>query len=54
VAAAVARLLAAHRFQRPGVHPPERLGEVFGLLDQVLSDLRARGVRCRETTVPLD
>jgi saccharopine dehydrogenase-like NADP-dependent oxidoreductase len=53
VASSVARLLATRRFQRPGVHPPERLGEVSGLLEQVLDDLTARGVRCSEATLPI-
>ncbi len=47
VATAVARLLLAGTFRRPGVHPPETLGATAGLLDRVLADLAARGVRCR-------
>lgn len=43
-ATSVARLLAAGGFSRPGVHPPEVLGREPGLLEGVLSDLRARGV----------
>lgn len=43
-AALVARLLAARRFERPGVHAPETLGAEPGLLDEVLTGLRARGV----------
>ena len=47
MATAVARLVLAGTFRRPGVHPPETLGAVPGLLDRVLADLAARGVRCR-------
>jgi saccharopine dehydrogenase-like NADP-dependent oxidoreductase len=43
-AAIVARLVAGGRFRRPGVHAPEVLGATPGLLDAVLSELRARGV----------
>lgn len=53
VASAVARLLLAGRFERPGVHPPEHLVEAPGLLEQVLADLAARGVRWRQAEVPL-
>jgi saccharopine dehydrogenase-like NADP-dependent oxidoreductase len=53
VASAVARLLLAGRFARPGVHPPERLVETPGLLEQVQADLAARGVRWRHAEVPL-
>jgi saccharopine dehydrogenase-like NADP-dependent oxidoreductase len=42
-----ARLLADGVFARPGVHPPEVLGAQPGLLDTVLRELEARGVRCR-------
>ncbi len=42
----VARLLAAGRFRQPGVHAPETLGTQDGLLESVLGELRARGVRC--------
>ena len=52
VATAVARLLASGRFDRPGVHPPETLGATEGLLEHVLADLTARGVRCRSTLTP--
>ena len=39
----VARLVARGGFRRPGVHPPETLGAVPGILDGVLADLdRAR------------
>jgi saccharopine dehydrogenase-like NADP-dependent oxidoreductase len=44
-----ARLLAAGRFPRPGVHPPEVLGAQPGLLDHVLHALEQRGVRVRHT-----
>jgi lysine 6-dehydrogenase len=43
----VARLVAAGRFRRPGVHAPEAIGAEDGLLDAVLGELLARGVRCQ-------
>jgi saccharopine dehydrogenase-like NADP-dependent oxidoreductase len=43
-ATAVARLVASGRLRKPGVHAPERLGQMAGVLDAVLADLRARGV----------
>lgn len=46
-ATAVARLVLDGSFRRPGVHPPETLGARPGLLDRVLAELRARGIRCR-------
>jgi saccharopine dehydrogenase-like NADP-dependent oxidoreductase len=54
VASSVARLVTRGGFRRPGVHPPETLGAVPGLLDGVLADLVARGVRCRGTVTRLD
>ena len=45
VATAVARRVLAGEFRRPGVHPPEALGVVPGLLEGVLADLTARGVQ---------
>lgn len=54
VATSVARLVAAGAFRRPGVHPPETLGATVGLLDRVLADLAARGVRCRGSVERLD
>jgi saccharopine dehydrogenase-like NADP-dependent oxidoreductase len=53
VAASVARLVARGGFRRPGVHPPETLGAIPGLLEGVLADLAARGVRCRGTVTVL-
>jgi len=53
VATSVARLVARGGFRRPGVHPPETLGAIPGLLDGVLADLAARGVRCRGTLTRL-
>jgi saccharopine dehydrogenase-like NADP-dependent oxidoreductase len=53
VATSVARLVAGGRFTRPGVHPPETLGATEGLLEGVLADLVARGVRCRATLTPI-
>ena len=41
----VARWLAQGRFKRPGVHPPEALGAVPGLMEAMLDGLRERGVR---------
>jgi saccharopine dehydrogenase-like NADP-dependent oxidoreductase len=46
-ATAIARLLLDGTFREPGVHPPEKLGAIPNLLDRVLADLRARGVRCQ-------
>ncbi|MBI4613703.1 MAG: saccharopine dehydrogenase NADP-binding domain-containing protein [Planctomycetes bacterium] len=43
----VARMLAAGRFTRPGVHPPEVLGREPGLADEVLLALRKRGIDIR-------
>jgi len=53
VATSVARLVARGAFRRPGVHPPETLGALPGLLDGVVADLGARGVRCRGTVTRL-
>jgi saccharopine dehydrogenase-like NADP-dependent oxidoreductase len=49
----IARLLLDGTFNQPGVHPPETLGAIPGLLDRVLADLRARGVRCQATVSAL-
>jgi saccharopine dehydrogenase-like NADP-dependent oxidoreductase len=54
VATSVVRLLARGDFRRPGVHPPETLGATPGLLEGVLADLAARGVRCRATVSSLE
>ncbi len=48
-ATAVARLIAAGTLKRPGVHAPERLGQMPGVLDAVLADMRMRGVIYRPT-----
>jgi saccharopine dehydrogenase-like NADP-dependent oxidoreductase len=53
VATSVARLVASGGFRRPGVHAPETLGREPGILDRVLADLTARGVRCRASVTPL-
>jgi saccharopine dehydrogenase-like NADP-dependent oxidoreductase len=53
VATAVVRLLLDGTFQRPGVHPPETLGAVPGILERVLADLTARGIRCRAAVTRL-
>jgi saccharopine dehydrogenase-like NADP-dependent oxidoreductase len=42
----VAGLMLEGAFRRPGVHAPESLGREPGLLERVLSELDARGVRC--------
>jgi len=41
----VARWLVEGRFRRPGVHPPEVLGAEAGLVQVMLRELEARGVR---------
>jgi saccharopine dehydrogenase-like NADP-dependent oxidoreductase len=46
-AAIVAGLVARGELRRPGVHPPELLGREDGLLEVVLRELTARGVRTR-------
>lgn len=43
-ATAVARLVAAGKLRKPGVHAPEFLGQMPGILDAVLADMRLRGV----------
>ncbi len=43
-AAAACRLLLERRFRRPGVHPPETLGDAEGILEAVLEHLAARNV----------
>jgi saccharopine dehydrogenase-like NADP-dependent oxidoreductase len=40
----VARMLASGRIARPGVHPPEVLGQIEGVTEAVLDELRDRGV----------
>lgn len=54
VATSVARLVAGGGFRRPGVHPPETLGAIEGLLERVLADLAARGVHCRASVTELE
>jgi lysine 6-dehydrogenase len=54
VATSVARLVLRGGFRRPGVHPPETLGAIPGLLEGVLDDLAARGVRCRGSATRID
>lgn len=41
---AVAELMLSGAFRAPGVHPPERLGAVPGVLEKVLAHLAERGV----------
>lgn len=48
-ATAVARLVASGRIKKPGVHAPEILGQMPGILDAVLADMFARGVAYRPT-----
>lgn len=45
--AIVARMLGEGRYAEPGVHPPEHLGPVPGVLEHVLSELAARDVEYR-------
>ncbi|GJM23036.1 MAG: saccharopine reductase [Planctomycetota bacterium] len=45
--AIVARMLAEDRYTEAGVHPPEDLGPVPGVLEHVLSELSSRGVEYR-------
>lgn len=47
-ATAAARLVLEGRFRRPGVHPPEALGEDAGLYSALLGMLGQRGVRFTE------
>jgi saccharopine dehydrogenase-like NADP-dependent oxidoreductase len=47
----VAGLMLDGTFRRPGVHAPESLGRVPGLLQHLLAELQARGVSC-EAHVP--
>ena len=53
-ATAIARLVLDGTFRQPGVHPPETLGAKPGMLDRVLADLRARGVRCEARVTPIE
>ena len=48
--ALVARMVADGRWTRPGVHPPETLGADAGLTDDLLSQLKRRGVAIRRET----
>jgi saccharopine dehydrogenase-like NADP-dependent oxidoreductase len=43
----MAGMIGDGAFARPGVHAPESVGRVPGLLDRMLAELGARGVRCR-------
>jgi saccharopine dehydrogenase-like NADP-dependent oxidoreductase len=43
----VAGMILDGAFRRPGVHAPEVLGRVPGLLDSLLAGLEVRGVSCR-------
>jgi saccharopine dehydrogenase-like NADP-dependent oxidoreductase len=48
--AIVARMLADGRWTEPGVHPPETLGRDAALTDDLLAELRRRGVQLESTT----
>ena len=43
-AAAAVNHVLDRRFDEPGVHPPELLGQRAGVLDHVLAELAVRGV----------
>jgi saccharopine dehydrogenase-like NADP-dependent oxidoreductase len=45
-ATAVASLILDGTLKEPGVHAPETLGTLPGVLDRVLAYLQARGVHC--------
>lgn len=49
----MARLLHDRRFTKPGVHPPETIGAVPGLLDAMLAELAARGITYTASTLPM-
>ena len=49
----VARLLARGKFTEPGVFPPELLVKQPGLFDEVLGELRSRGVEVTSTVEEL-
>lgn len=44
-ATSVLRLIAAGRIRKPGVHAPEMLASMPGIVDAVLADQRTRGVK---------
>jgi saccharopine dehydrogenase-like NADP-dependent oxidoreductase len=44
-AAIMAKMIADGQFERPGVHPPEILGQVPGLVEALVTALHTRGVR---------
>jgi lysine 6-dehydrogenase len=44
-AAAVARMLASGEIHSPGVHPPERLADFGGCVENLLRQLASRGIR---------
>lgn len=48
----VAGLVAEGAFKRPGVHPPEIVGQVPGLTARVLAGLAERGVHVHSRTAP--
>jgi saccharopine dehydrogenase-like NADP-dependent oxidoreductase len=53
-AAIMTRWLAESRVKEPGVHPPEVIGRIPGLCDEMLAELRKRGIdfRARVETLP--
>ncbi len=52
-AAIMARLIVDGRFDRPGVHPPEVVGQQDGLLPAILEALAARGIVVEQTRTEL-
>jgi len=52
-ATAVARMIADGSFVRPGVHPPEVVGQQDGLLDRMREALTERGVNIVQTRTEL-
>jgi saccharopine dehydrogenase-like NADP-dependent oxidoreductase len=52
-ATVVAGLVAEGAFREPGVHPPEVLGRVPGLLDRVFAELAKRGIHFVSRVEPL-
>jgi len=50
---AVARLVAEGRFRRPGICPPEFVGQAPGCAERVLAHLATRGVHLQSSCTPL-
>ncbi|MBX9665990.1 MAG: hypothetical protein K2X93_00135 [Candidatus Obscuribacterales bacterium] len=49
--AAMAMVLARKQFTTPGVHAPEKVGEVEGIADIIIADLAERGVKTDEQVI---